>query len=139
MNFGSAGKGFFSVLAQRMATALFFCVMFLLFVVTCHPLSNDARFELAGTADDCCTEHVTEARDAHTSPLADIVLPNGTDFIATLAVFVAAVFFVWLVVVPIAESTVQLRDRLLRWLWARPWPFAWNGGYLPYFSPMRDA
>jgi hypothetical protein len=110
-----------------------------LVVVTCHPLSNDARFELAGTVDDCCTEHVTEARDAHASPLADIVLPNGTDFITTLAVFAAVVFFTWLVVVPITKSTVQLRDRLLRWLWAMPWPFAWSGGYLPYFSPMRDA
>lgn len=139
MNLGFTQQNFLSVFGRRIATALFFCVMFLLLVVACHPLSSDARFELVGTADDCCTEHVTEARDAHTSPLADIVLPNSTDFLVIFAVFVAIVFFVWFVVVRLTESTVQLRDRLLRWLWARPWPFAWNGGYLPYFNPMRDA
>ena len=137
MNLRFAQQNFLSAIGRRIATALFFCVMFLLFIVTCHPLSTTNHFELMGTSDECCSEHVLEdMNDAHTSPLSQIMIPNAfVLFVATVVnLFIGAAF---VPILSISPSTVQQRQRTLAWLWAKPWPFAWSGGYLPNLSSMR--
>ena len=137
MNLRLPQQNFLSVFGRRIATALFFCVMFLLFIVTCHPLATTNHFELTGTSDECCSEHVLEdTNDAHTSPLSQIAVPNASVlFVAAVAALFIAASFV--PVLSISPSAVQQRQRTLAWLWAKPWPFVWSGGYLPNFSSMR--
>ncbi len=77
--------------------------------------------------------------DSHQSLFSQTTTPKILEFTLPDIVIVPFALATLFAVLSVSLVTIKQRDRELGWLWAKAWPFSWSAGYLPYFSPMRDA
>lgn len=126
--------------SRHLTMALFFCVTLLMFMVTCHPLGSSNHMEIVGMNTECCTDHsIGSFNDSHQSIFSQTTISRISEFSLPDIALAPQTPIAFPVILVVSLVTIKQRNKELGWLWAKSWPFAWNGGYLPYFSPMRDA
>lgn len=120
--------------------SVFLLLSFAAFVLStaCHPI--DYRTITVHETDQCCSEQheLKNVVPTHLTAFDDAVLPGNP---LGIAVILLAVVFT--LTCPKAESgkplVVKFRERYLRWVWARSFPFSFQGAFLPYFFATRGA
>jgi len=140
MHFERLSKKIWLTISRHLTMALFFCVTLLMFMVTCHPLGVSNHMEFVGVSAECCTDHsIGSFNDRHESIFSQTTISKTLDFILPDVGVASLAFATFFTVLAVSLVTIKQRNRELGWLWAKSWPFSWRGGYLPYFSAMRDA
>jgi hypothetical protein len=140
MHFEYLSRKIWQSVSRHLTVALFFCVTLLMFMVTCHPLGVSNHMEIVGMGTECCTDHsIGGFSDSHESIFSQATIGRILDFSIPDIALPPLLFTAFFAVLAVSLVTIKQRNKELGWLWAKFWPFAWNGGYLPYFSPMRDA
>lgn len=104
----------------------------------CHPI--DYNTITVHEADQCCSEQheLKNIIPTHLTAFDDAAIPGNPLGIA--AILLVAVFTL---ACPRAEPgkplILKFRERYLRWVWARSFPFSFQGAFLPYYFATRGA
>lgn len=120
--------------------SVFLFLSFAAFVLStaCHPI--DYSTITVNGVDQCCSEQheLKNAVPTHLTVFDDAVLPGNP---LGIAVIILAVVFT--LACPKTEPgkplILKFRERYLRWVWARSFPFSFQGAFLPYFFATRGA
>lgn len=104
----------------------------------CHPI--DYSTITVHEADQCCSEQheLKNVIPTHLTSFDNAVLPGNP-----LDIVVILLAVVFTLACPRAEPgkplILKFRERYLRWVWARSFPFSFQGAFLPYFFATRGA
>lgn len=120
--------------------SVFLLLSFAAFVLStaCHPI--DYSTITVHEVDQCCSEQheLKNVTPIHLTAFDEAVLPGNPLGIAI--VVLALVFtFVCQRAEPGKPLILKFRERYLRWVWARSFPFSFQGAFLPYFFATRGA
>lgn len=120
--------------------SVFLLLSFAAFVLStaCHPI--DYSTITVHEADQCCSEQheLKNVIPTHLTAFDDAVLPGNPLGIAVI--LFALVFTLAHPKIELGKPLVlTFRERYLRWVWARCFPFSFKGAFLPYFFAVRGA
>ncbi len=111
-------------------------------ISACHFIDSHSTVQATLEVNHCCTEERSELKGTpeHTAVVGQISLPGNPPVALSIAVAFILLFFAWPVRDKQKHVQFLLRDRMLRWVWARSLPFSSSDGiFLPYFFATRGA
>lgn len=121
----------------------FLMFSFFAFVVisVCHFIDTHTSEHVTSEISQCCSEksQLRNASPNHLTVISETTLPGNPPVALSTAIAFTLFFFVWPVRDKRKHVEIMLRNRLLRWVWARSLPFASDGKFLPYFFATHGA
>lgn len=138
--FGKIFRLFWKKVTSVRVFSVFLLLSFAAFVLStaCHPI--DYSTITVHEADQCCSEQheLKNVIPTHLTAFDDAVLPGNPLGIAVI-LFVLVFTFACQKAEPGKPLILKFRERYLRWVWARSFPFSFQGAFLPYFFATRGA
>ncbi len=121
----------------------FLMLSFFAFVVisACHFVDTHTSPHVTPEITQCCSEEsqLRNASPEHLTVIGEITLPGNPSVALSIAIAFTLFFFTWPVRDKQKYVEIRMRNRLLRWIWARSLPFSSDGKFLPYFFATRGA
>lgn len=128
-------------IARLFSAFLMFSFFAFVVISTCHFIDSHSPVQATLEVSHCCTERseLKNATPEHVAVFSEISLPGNPPMALSIAIAFTLLFFAWPARDKEKHVEILLRNRLLRWVWARSLPFSFDGKFLPYFFATRGA